>query len=201
MATTLLLLFALVVAPAAVPLEAQSPKPPIPVRVVMQTELGDIEIEVDPARAPISAANFLKYVDAHKYDGGRFHRTVRPDNENNPKAPINVIQGASSANSPADLFPAIPLERTNLSGIKHTDGTISMARAAPDSATDQFFIVIGDQPALDYGGARNPDGQGFAAFGRVVRGMDVVKKIHGAIANGQNLTPPIGIIRARRVSM
>jgi peptidyl-prolyl cis-trans isomerase A (cyclophilin A) len=175
--------------------------PPAPVRVVMQTELGDIELEIDVARAPLTAANFLRYVDARKYEGGHFHRTVRPDNQQNKAVPIAVIQGASSAAGPADLFDAITLERTNLSGIRHRDGTLSMARAGVDTATDQFFICIGDQPELDFGGKRNPDGQGFAAFGRVVRGMDVVRKIQMAPAQGETLTPPIGILRVRRVTM
>jgi peptidyl-prolyl cis-trans isomerase A (cyclophilin A) len=168
------------------------------VRVVMVTELGDVEIEIDVARAPLSGANFLKYVDAGKYNGGRFHRTVRPDNQKDKAVPIAVIQGASAANGPEELFPAIPLERTRDTGLRHNDGTLSMARAGVDSATDQFFICIGDQPALDYGGKRNPDGQGFAAFGRVVSGMDVVRKIHAAPATGETLTPVIGIISIKR---
>lgn len=169
------------------------------VRVLMQTELGDIEIEVDVARAPISGANFLKYVDAGKYNGGRFHRTVRPDNQTDKPVPIAVIQGASAANGPDDLYPPVPLERTRDTGIQHKDGTLSLARAGVDTATDHFFICIGDQPALDYGGKRNPDGQGFAAFGRVVSGMDVVRKIQAAPAKGETLTPVVGILRARRL--
>jgi peptidyl-prolyl cis-trans isomerase A (cyclophilin A) len=183
------------------PQTAPAAKQPTMTRVVMQTELGDIEVEIDTVRAPISAANFLKYVDAERYDGGRFHRTVRPDNQTGKPVPIAVIQGASRANAEADLFPAIPLERTSVTGLKHVDGTISMARAAVDSATDQFFICVGDQPDLDFGGRRNPDGQGFAAFGRVVRGMDVVRKIQASPAKGETLTPVIGILRVRRVTM
>ena len=165
----------------------------------MVTELGDIEIEVDVARAPISAANFLKYVDAGKYDGGRFHRTVRPDNQKAHPVPIGVIQGASAARGADDLFPPVPLERTRDTGLQHRDGTLSLARAGVDTATDHFFICIGDQPELDYGGRRNADGQGFAAFGRVVSGMDVVRKIQAAPAKGETLTPVIGIIRVKRL--
>ena len=189
----------LVVAVAA-GVAAQVPDPKAPVRVVMQTELGDIEIEIDVARAPVTAANFLRYVDAQKYDGGRFHRTVRPDNQTEKPVPIAVIQGASAAAGPEDVYPAIPLERTNQTGLRHQDGTVSMARAGVDTATDQFFICVGDQPALDFGGRRNPDGQGFAAFGRVVRGLDVVRKIQLAPAKGETLAPPIGILRVRRVT-
>jgi peptidyl-prolyl cis-trans isomerase A (cyclophilin A) len=169
------------------------------VRVLMVTEVGDIEIEVDIARAPISGANFLKYVDARKYDGGSFHRTVRPDNQKDHPVPIGVVQAQSAADEPGDLFPAVPLERTRDTRLLHKDGTVSLARAGVDTATDHFFICIGDQPALDYGGARNPDGQGFAAFGRVVSGMHVVRKIQAAPARGERLTPPIGIISVRRV--
>jgi peptidyl-prolyl cis-trans isomerase A (cyclophilin A) len=169
-----------------------------PVRVVFDTEMGEIEMELDAGRAPVSVANFLRYVDGGKYDGGIVHRTVRPDNQKSHAVPIAVIQAQSSARGPDDLWPAIPLERTNTTGLKHLDGTLSMARSTPDTATDQFFICIGDQPELDFGGKRNKDGQGFAAFGRVVRGMDVVRTIQMANADGERLTPPIGILRARR---
>jgi peptidyl-prolyl cis-trans isomerase A (cyclophilin A) len=174
---------------------AQAP----PVRVLLETQLGAITIEVDTARAPVTAANFLRYVDAGFYNGGVFHRTVRLSNQPNNKVKIEVIQaGADPARRDKD-FPPIPLERTNKTGIAHTDGCVSMARDAPDTATSDFFICIGDQPALDFGGARNPDGQGFAAFGRVVKGMDVVRKIQAAPADAQKLTPPIKILSARRL--
>lgn len=168
------------------------------VRVTMVTEAGNIVMEIDVAKAPISGANFLKYVDAGKYDGGRFHRTVRPDNQKDKPVPIAVIQGASGASGPEQLFPPVPLERTRDTGLQHKDGTVSLARAGVDTATDHFFICIGDQAALDFGGARNPDGQGFAAFGRVVSGMDVVRTIQAASAKGETLTPVIGIISITR---
>ena len=167
-----------------------------PVTVVIATGLGVIEAEIDTVHAPVTAANFLKYVDAGKYDGGQFHRTVKPDNQPNNDVKIEVIQAGR-----ADGFegwPAIPLERTSATGLMHRDGTISMARDGPDTATSDFFICIGDQPSLDFGGKRNPDGQGFAAFGRVVRGMDVVRKIQGAPAEGQSLMPPVRILKIRR---
>lgn len=176
---------------------AAAQAPAGPVRVVFETELGEIEIELDAARAPVTVENFLRYVDAGLYAGGRFHRTVRPDNQKEHAVPIAVVQARSAARGPK-LFPPIPLERTRDTGVKHLDGTVSMARAGTDTARDQFFICIGDQPSLDFGGARNADGQGFAAFGRVVRGMDVVRKIQMAPAKGESLTPPIEIVRARR---
>jgi peptidyl-prolyl cis-trans isomerase A (cyclophilin A) len=179
-------------------LTAGTQLPAAPVRIVLATELGDIELELDAARAPVSVANFLKYVDAGLYDGATFHRTVRPDNQKTHAVPIAVVQGQSKARGAQELFPAVPLERTRDTGLTHRDGTVSLARVAPDTATDHFFICIGDQPELDFGGKRNPDGQGFAAFGRVVRGMDVVRKIQMATAEGERLMPPIGIIRVRR---
>jgi peptidyl-prolyl cis-trans isomerase A (cyclophilin A) len=172
---------------------------PAPVRVVVQTEMGDVELEVDAAHAPVTAANFLKYVGAALYDGGQFHRTVRPDNQQDKPVRIAVIQGSANAERRGDFFAPIPLERTSVTGLLHKDGTLSMARAGVDTATHSFFICVGDQPELDFGGKRNPDGQGFAAFGRVVRGMDVVRRIQAAPAKGETLTPPIGILRVRRV--
>jgi peptidyl-prolyl cis-trans isomerase A (cyclophilin A) len=168
------------------------------VRVLVETELGEIEIELDGARAPVSTANFLRYVDGGFYDGGRFHRSVRLDNQNRDDVLIEVIQ-ASNPDSEIPEAEPIPLERTSETGLKHLDGTISMARGGPDTARSSFFICINDQPSLDFGGARNADGQGFAAFGKVVRGMDVVRRIHESPTERENLTPPIGIIRVSRV--
>lgn len=168
-------------------------------RVIIETELGEITAEIEVKRAPITAANFLKYVDAKLYDGGRFHRTVKPDNQPNNAVKIEVIQASRRQNTPA--FPPIPLERTSVTGVTHVSGTLSMARSGPDTATSDFSIMIGDQHELDFGGKRNPDGQGFAAFGRVVSGMDVVKRIQSAPASEQRLTPAIGIVRIRRASL
>jgi peptidyl-prolyl cis-trans isomerase A (cyclophilin A) len=173
-------------------------QPATPVHVVIETEAGEIEAEIDTVRAPMTAANFLKYVDAGLFDGGRFFRTVRPDNQVDKPVKIAVIQAAGSRERRADFLPAIPLERTNVTGLSHKDGTLSMARSTPDTARDSFSICVGDQPALDFGGARQPDGQGFAAFGRVVRGMEVVRTIQMGPANGETLTPPIAILRVRR---
>jgi len=171
-----------------------------PVRVLVRTELGDILLEVDTKRAPNTAANFLRYVDAGHYDGGTFHRTVKMDNQPDSPVKIEVIQAGVNADRARDGFPAIPIERTNATGLRHTDGAISMARGQPDSATSGWFICINDQASLDFGGARNPDGQGFAAFGRVVQGMNVVRKIQQAPnTDAQRLTPPIKILKAARV--
>ncbi|MEO8089382.1 MAG: peptidylprolyl isomerase [Gemmatimonadales bacterium] len=166
---------------------------------VIQTSLGSMEVEVDTVRAPGTSRNFLRYVDQGSYRGGRFHRTVRLDNQAENRVKIQVIQGGLDSLRSKD-FPPIELERTRDTGLSHRDGTISMARDGPDTATSDFFICIGDQPELDFGGTRNPDGQGFAAFGRVVRGMDVVRQIHTARAQGQQLTPPIEIVDISRAA-
>jgi len=166
-------------------------------RVVIQTPLGSMEVEVDTVRAPTTSRNFLRYVDQGSYRGGRFHRTVRSDNQPENRVRIAVIQGGLDSLRAKD-FPPIRLERTTETGLSHRDGTISMARDGPDTATSDFFICIGDQPELDFGGKRNPDGQGFAAFGKVVRGMDVVRQIQTARAQGQRLTPPIEIVDITR---
>src|SRR5262249_28639910 len=124
----------------------------------------------------------------------------KPDNQPKNKVKIEVVQAGANPAREKDSFPPIPLERTDRTGLKHRDGTISMARDGPDTATSDFFICLGDQPALDYGGKRNPDGQGFAACGRVVKGMEIVKQIQAAPAQEQQLTPPVRIIQARRLS-
>jgi peptidyl-prolyl cis-trans isomerase A (cyclophilin A) len=178
-----------------------------PVRVRVQTELGDIVVEVDQAKAPNTAANFLKYVDAGHYNGGMWHRTVKMDNQPESTVKIEVIQAGVNPEMAKSGFPPIALERTSVTGLLHKDGAISMARGAPDSATSGWFICINDQPSLDFGGARNPDGQGFAAFGRVVSGMDVDRKIQQAPSSAdrktnteaQRLTPPIKIVKVARL--
>ncbi len=172
---------------AARPLDAQA----LP-RVIIQTELGDIEVEIDSVHAPLTSANFLRYVDLGFYRFGRFHRTVRADNQADAKVKIAVVQAGLDSLRVKD-FPPVALERTSVTKLSHKDGTISMARDGPGTATSDFFICVGDQPALDFGGKRNPDGQGFGAFGRVVLGMDVVRKVHAAPAQGQALEPPVRI--------
>ena len=177
-------------------------------QVRVQTELGDIVLELDPKRAPNTTANFLKYVDAGHYNGGTFHRGVKMDNQPESKVKIEVIQAGVNPEFGKSGFPSIPLERTSVTGILHKDGVVSMARGAPDSATSGWFICINDQPSLDFGGNRNPDGQGFAAFGRVISGMDVVRKIQAAPSSpdrstnveAQRLMPPIKILKVSRVN-
>ena len=176
------------------------PQSPTLVRVLIETELGEIEVELDAANAPVTTANFLRYLDAGRYDGGGFNRSVRLDNQVRDDVLIEVIQAGPNPEFRRQGFPPIELERTRDTGLKHADCTLSMARGGPDTASSSFFICIGDQPSLDFGGDRNADGQGFAAFGRVVRGMDVVLKIHQApTAERENLTPSIVIVRMSRI--
>lgn len=185
---------ALLAAIVSSPLEAQK----LP-HIVFKTERGEIEVEIDTVRAPITGSNFLRYVDGEYFTKGSFFRVVRDDNQPNDSVKIDVIQGGQSREKRGQGFPPIELERTSVTGIKHVDGTISMARLGPTTATSSFFIVIGSQPGLDFGGMRNTDGQGFGAFGRVTRGMDVVRRIHREAANGQNLVTPVVIHSAVRL--
>lgn len=174
------------------------------VEVVLTTSMGELRIELYPDKAPLTVANFLRYVDERRYDGARFYRTVRADNDRNPQHPINVIQGGIEYQA---ALPPIAHETTRATGLTHGDGVISMARMAPGSASSEFFICIGDNPNLDFGAHRNADGQGFAAFGRVVAGMDIVRRIHSASSNaatdepyvrGQILDEPVKIVSVRR---
>ena len=172
------------------------------IAVRLETSLGSIVLAIDTAHAPVTAANFLKYVDGGFYDGGRFHRATRPDNYTPapPNRPMmEIIQGGINPERRTAAFPPIPLERTSGTGLKHVRGVVSMARGtAADTATSDIFILLDDQPSLDFGGQRFDDGQGGAAFGRVISGMDVVRKIQQQPVQGQNLTPPVPIVSAKR---
>ena len=175
-------------------------------RVVLATALGEITVEVYPDRAPASAGSFLAFVDAGLYEGAAFYRTVRRDNDRGEPV-IEVIQGGLTGDE--EPLPPVRHESTGDTGLRHTDGVLSLARAEPGTASGAaFFICIGDQPALDFGGERNADGLGFAAIGRVVDGMDIVRAIHARPADaptefayfeGQLLTEPVRIVGARRL--
>ena len=172
------------------------------VRVAIETRKGLIEIEIARGRAPITSANFLRYVDQGLYNNTTFYRTVTLSNQPNDLVKIEVIQGGAGVEhlieGKAKHLP-IKLERTSLTGLKHLDGTISMARLGADSATTEFFICVNDQPELDFGGKRYADGQGFAAFGQVISGQKVVRQIQQAPAEGQNIIPPIPILSIKRL--
>lgn len=175
------------------------------VPVALKTALGSVELVIEAAKAPISAKQFLAYVDRKSFDGGLFHRAVHKDRDTAP-VKIDVLQAA--VDRTRRLGP-IPHEPTTLTGLTHLNGTISVARREVGTGNaGDFFVCIGDQPSLDYGGARNPDGQGFAAFGRVVRGMDVIERIwNGETVASKNspqisdrLSSPVPILSMRRVS-
>ncbi|MBK6485453.1 MAG: peptidylprolyl isomerase [Gemmatimonadetes bacterium] len=145
-------------------------------RVLIDTDAGPITVEINETAAPVTAANFMQYVTDARYDGGAFYRVVTMQNQPTSPIKIEVIQGGVDGDS-TKMLPPIAHETNDKTGLKHLDGTISMARGAPGTAASEFFFCIGPQPDLDFGGMRNPDGQGFAAFGTVVEGMDVVRKI------------------------
>lgn len=185
-------------------LAACSNAPDRPV-VIMETSQGIIEIEVYTDKAPISAADFLLYVDEGYYDGEGFYRVVRADNDPREMG-MSLIQGGRLDSEP--LTPPIAHELTSETDLSNTQGVVSIARLEPGTGSAAyFFINIGDNSFLDYGGERNPDGQGYATFGKVILGLDVAKKIQAMEANGlsgedvttgQILTNPVKIIRAYR---
>lgn len=177
-----------------------SAQSPADVHVIMSTDLGEIELVLATEKAPVTVANFLSYVDRGFYDDGVFHRAVTLDNQSHNQIKIEVIQGGINPARQAEDGPTIALERTRDTGLRHLDGTISMARLEPNTATSDFFICVNDQPELDYEGKRNPDGQGFAAFGQVVRGMEVVRAIQNSPVEKQALSPPVKILSIRRVN-
>tara|TARA_B100001057_G_scaffold136111_1_gene135610 strand:+ start:14647 stop:15267 length:621 start_codon:yes stop_codon:yes gene_type:complete len=173
--------------------------------VALRTSQGDIFIELYSDKAPITANNFLRHLDEGFYDGSSFYRTVTIKNDNGtPK--IEVIQGGIGDR--IKPFSAIKHESTDITGLSHIDGTISMSRYEVDTATSDFFICIGDQKGLDFGGTRNKDGLGFSAFGRVISGMDIVRKINllpsekkteNIYVQGQMLDNPVVIYKAERL--
>ncbi len=177
---------------------ASASQVPSNVTVLVVTDLGEITVAIDTEHAPQTAANFLRYVDAGAYDGGQFHRTVTIQNQPNNDVRIEVIQASVNRERSEDSFDPIQLERTSVTDLRHIDGAISMARGGPDTATSSFFFCIGNQPSLDFGGDRNPDGQGFAAFGHVVSGSEVIRQIQMQPADGQRLEPPIRIVSVAR---
>ncbi|WP_321391219.1 peptidylprolyl isomerase [Emcibacter sp.] len=175
--------------------------------VVISTDLGDINLRLYPERAPLTVANFLNNIDAGLYNGGQFYRAVRMDNQRPAKTTITLIQGGR--NQAMTPLPPIAHETTEMTGISHQNGVISMARLEPGTANTEFFICIGDNSALDYGSDRNPDRQGYATFGVVTQGMEVVMNIQNQPTNfpmedpdspvhGQIMEQPVKILSVRR---
>ncbi|WP_117879556.1 peptidylprolyl isomerase [Aureibaculum luteum] len=168
------------------------------IKCLIDTSLGEIEIELYQDKAPITVQNFLQYVDSATYNNSSFFRTCTKENEVDREIKIQVIQGGTIPKK--TVRAPIKIETTAITKILHKNGTISMARSEPDSATSSFFICINDQPELDFGGKRNPDGQGFAAFGEVTKGMDIVLKIQSQKNKNQQLLEPIQIHAITRVT-
>ena len=159
------------------------------------TDLGDIEIELYPGKAPKTAAAFLNYVDSGLFKNSSFYRVLNDENQSSAGFKSQLIQGGiwESNNKKAVTLPGIEHENTKTTDILHKDGVISLARSAPGTANTEFFICLGDQAAFDYGGSANSDGQGFAAFGKVIKGMNVVRLIHTQPENNESIRPPVSI--------
>jgi peptidyl-prolyl cis-trans isomerase A (cyclophilin A) len=168
--------------------------------VLISTNYGDVEAELYPDKAPKSVAAFLSYVDSGYYTNSSFYRVLFIES---PVSNFNtgVIQGGiwQSNNSKALTIPGIPHESPKQTGLSHTSGTLSLARGKPGSANTEFFICVGDQTQFDSSQSLNPDGLGYAAFGRVVAGMETVRKIHSQPANGESFIKPSVIISVKRL--
>lgn len=167
-------------------------------QIVIETALGEIVLEIYQDAAPITANNFLMLVDSNEFKDATFYRTVTLNNQPANDVKIEVIQGGLSFTKDLSDFTLIEHETTEQTGILHLDGVISMARNQPGSACTEFFICVGDQPSLDFNGARNPDLQGFSAFGKVIKGMDIVRLIQVQPEEKQLLKPRIPIQNIRR---
>ena len=163
--------------------------------IEIQTSLGDIEVELFPSQAPKTVAAFLSYIDSGFYSNASFYRVLTDDNQPSNAPKSELVQGGiwRTNHRKAVSLPGIPHETTKQTGLRHTNGVLSLARLAPGTATTEFFICVGDQPGFDYGGDNNADGQGYAAFGWVVKGMDIVLRIHRQREYEQAFDPPVPI--------
>jgi peptidyl-prolyl cis-trans isomerase A (cyclophilin A) len=167
--------------------------------VVIATQYGDIECEVYPDKAPVSAKAFLAFVDSGFYNRSSFYRILSEDNQPMGSAPASLIQGGLwGTGNKREYLAGLPHESTKATGLSHVNGALSLARQDTGTATTEFFICIGDQPGFDFGGENNPDGQGYAVFGKVVKGMDIVQKIYRRPEDNQFFTPQIPIIEIKR---
>lgn len=168
--------------------------------VIIETKAGDVEVELYEDKAPQTTAAFLHNVDAGLYNNASFYRILNEDNQPTDAFKATLIQGGiwRTKYDEAKKLKAIPHETTQQTGILHQNGVISFARQEPGTAKSEFFICIGDQPGFDFGGLNNPDKQGYAAFGKVVKGMNIVLTIFRRPEEGQAFTPPIPIFNIRR---
>lgn len=165
--------------------------------VLFETEEGNFEVELYRQAAPITTANFLRYIAEEMYEGGEFYSATQYSSGDGE--PGGYIQGNIPAKNALYKHLPISLESTDLTGLEHEDGTISMARPPETGATTVFFICIGDQPQFDFGGDGHSDGQGFAAFGRVTAGMDVVRRIHARGSASGEMRDPVEIYQIRQL--
>lgn len=168
--------------------------------VVIETKYGKIEIELYIDKAPKTAGAFLSYVDSGFYENTSFYRVLNMNNQPSNAPKTEILQGGlwRTKNEKARSIAGIPHESTGTTGVKHKDGVISVARLAPGTANCEFFICIDDQPGLDEGGENVEDKLGYAAFGKVIRGMSVVRKIHMQNDRNQYLDPPVAIYNIKR---
>tara|TARA_B100000427_G_scaffold238943_1_gene201834 strand:- start:482 stop:1021 length:540 start_codon:yes stop_codon:yes gene_type:complete len=166
--------------------------------IVMNTHFGTIHIKLFIEKAPVTCNNFLRYIDENRYGDFHFYRSVTMENQPNDKIRIEVIQGGLGFEQHPLELPPILHETTNITGINHLDGTVSMARLEPGTASSEIFICINDQPELDYRGKRNSDRQGFAAFGKVILGMDIIKRIHSLPEKEQLLNKNVKVNSIKR---
>jgi peptidyl-prolyl cis-trans isomerase A (cyclophilin A) len=169
--------------------------------IKIETQLGDIEIELYPDKAPQSVAAFLSYIDSGFYKNGSFYRVLKEEDQPSASFKSELIQGGiwQTNYKRGVSIPGIPHEPTNKTGILHKNGTISLARTTPGTASSEFFICIGDQPSYDFGGAANADGQGYAAIGKVIKGMDIVRKIHNQPNTEDSFDKPVEIYEIKKL--
>lgn len=169
--------------------------------IEIRTRLGIIEVELFPAQAPQTVKAILSYIDSELYRDASFYRVLNMANQPSDALKAELIQGGlwNKKGTRRDEMAGIPHENTRQSGILHTNGVISLARQEPGTANTEFFICVGDQPGFDYGGENNPDGQGYAAFGKVIKGMDIVQRIYDMPEEDQYFNPPIPIFNIVRL--
>jgi peptidyl-prolyl cis-trans isomerase A (cyclophilin A) len=163
--------------------------------VRFETELGNIRVRLEPEKAAPTVQNFVGYVERGAYTDSSFYRVVHEKNQDHQPVKIAVVQGGLGMGEHPYKRAPIPHQTTLETGLQHLDGTISMSRLAPGSANAEFFFCIGAQPELDYGGARNPDGQGFAAFGQAIEGFEVLRQVWRKPDKQQFLEQPVRIYR------
>lgn len=182
-------------------LACRNRKPHEGVFVVIETRFGDIEAELYPQKAPATVAAFLRNVDSGYYRNTSFYRILSDDNQVSGAIHSHLIQGGLWDTKPEleQHLPLIPHEPTNKTGLHHVAGSLSMARNTPGTASSEFFICLKDDPGFDYGGENNPDGAGYAVFGKVISGMETVEKLYRQPEHDQQFTPPVTIVNIKRL--